>query len=31
VPFEQCRRYLNGIPLDLTSSEAPSELEATGT
>ncbi|HEX3843850.1 MAG TPA: EAL domain-containing protein [Steroidobacteraceae bacterium] len=30
VPFEQCRRYLNGIPLDLTAREAAIELEATG-
>jgi diguanylate cyclase (GGDEF)-like protein/PAS domain S-box-containing protein len=30
VPFEQCRRYLNGIPLDLTSHEPPMGLEATG-
>jgi diguanylate cyclase (GGDEF)-like protein/PAS domain S-box-containing protein len=30
APFEQCRRYLNGIPLDLTSREPAIELEATG-
>ena len=30
APFEQCRRYLNGIPLDLTSHEPPMGLEATG-
>ena len=30
APFEQCRRYLNGIPLDLTSREPGIELGATG-
>ncbi|MDE2451500.1 MAG: EAL domain-containing protein [Gammaproteobacteria bacterium] len=30
APFEHCRRYLNGIPLDLTSREPAAELEATG-
>jgi diguanylate cyclase (GGDEF)-like protein/PAS domain S-box-containing protein len=30
VPFAQCRRYLDGQPLDLTSQETPAELEATG-
>jgi diguanylate cyclase (GGDEF)-like protein len=30
APFAQCRRYLNGMPLDLTSQEAAAELEATG-
>ena len=30
APFEHCRRYLNGIPLDLTSREHAAELEATG-
>ena len=30
VPFSQCRRYLEGMPLDLTSREPSAELEATG-
>ena len=32
VPFEQCRRYLTGLPLDLTSADPAAEppLEATG-
>jgi diguanylate cyclase (GGDEF)-like protein/PAS domain S-box-containing protein len=32
VPFEQCRRYLTGLPLDLTSVDPAAEppLEATG-